>query len=217
MAARYEDWEKDKMNIETSRMIIRNFTPEDAADLHEIFGDDETMENCEPAYDFEKTKEFLTSFCIGRKGAVAAVHKESNKVIGYILFNDADEGVYEMGWIYNRRFWRQGYAYESCKAVIDYAFGELKAHKVFAEAIDTVKSVSLMRTSHLTSFFCSARFIISKMMRTNRNVSAKQSVYAKTAVRSSSPLFPTTLFSSQNSDMTLNISATVIMTRKPLS
>ena len=133
------------MKIETPRMIIRDFTPEDAADLHEIFGDDETMENCEPAYNFEKTKEFLTSFCIGRKGAVAAVHKESNKVIGYILFNDADEGVYEMGWIYNRSFWRQGYAYESCKAVIDYAFTELNAHKVFAEAIDTMKSVSLMQ------------------------------------------------------------------------
>ena len=29
--------------------------------------------------------------------------------------------------------------------MIDYAFGELKAHKVFAEAIDTVKSVSLMQ------------------------------------------------------------------------
>lgn len=62
------------MNIETTRMIIRDFTPEDAADLYDIFGDDETMENCEPAYDFEKTKEFLTSFCIGRNGAVAAVH-----------------------------------------------------------------------------------------------------------------------------------------------
>ena len=133
------------MNIETPRTIIRNFTLEDAADLHEIFGDEETMKNCEPAFDFEKTKEFLTFFCIGRKGAVATVHKESNKVIGYILFNEADEGVYEMGWIYNRSFWRQGYAYESCKAVIDYAFAELKAHKVFAEAIDTVKSVSLMQ------------------------------------------------------------------------
>ena len=133
------------MYVETPRMIIRDFTPEDAADLHEIFGDDETMENCEPAYDFEKTKEFLTSFCIGKKGAVAAVHKESSKVIGYILFNQADEGVYEMGWIYNRSFWRQGYAYESCKAVIDYAFAELNAHKVFTEAIDAVKSVSLMK------------------------------------------------------------------------
>jgi len=133
------------MHIETLRMIIRDFKPEDAADLHDIFGDEETMKNCEPAYDFEKTKEFLSSFCIGRKGAVAVVHKESGKMMGYILFNEADEGVYEMGWIYNRNFWRQGYAYESCKAVIDYAFRDLKVHKVFAEAIDAVKSVGLMQ------------------------------------------------------------------------
>ncbi len=133
------------MYIETVRMIIRDFTPGDAADLQEIFGDEETMKNCEPAYDLEKTKEFLTSFCIGRKGAIAAVHKDSGKVIGYILFKRQDEGVYEMGWIYNRSFWRQGYAYESCKAVIDYAFAELKIHKVFAEAIDAVKSVGLMQ------------------------------------------------------------------------
>ena len=133
------------MYIETPRMIVRDFIPEDAADLQEILGDDETMKYCEPAYDFEKTQEFLTSFCIGRKGAVAAVHKESGKMIGYILFNEIDEGIYELGWFFNRSFWRQGYAYESCKAVIDYAFGELKAHKVFAETIDTVKSVSLMQ------------------------------------------------------------------------
>lgn len=133
------------MHIETPRMIIRDFIPEDVADLHEIFGDNETMENCEPAYDLEKTKAFLTSFCIDRKGAVAAVHRESGKMMGYILFNELDEGVYEMGWIYNRNFWRQGYAYESCKAVIDNAFEERKAHKVFAEAIDAVKSVGLMK------------------------------------------------------------------------
>ena len=133
------------MYIETERLLIRDFTQSDAADLHEILGDDETMEHCEPSYDFEKTKEFLTSFCIGRKAAVAAVHKETGKMVGYILFNEFDEGVYEMGWIYNRSFWQQGYAYESCKAVIDYAFGELKAHKIFAEAIDAVKSVGLMK------------------------------------------------------------------------
>ena len=40
---------------------------------------------------------------------------------------------------------RQGYAYEACKAVIDYAFCELDAHKVFAETIDGVKSVGLMQ------------------------------------------------------------------------
>ena len=83
------------MYIDPPRMIIRVFIPEDAADLQEILGDGETMKNCEPAYDFEKTKEFLTSFCIGRNGAVAAVYKESGKMMGYILFNEFDEGVYE--------------------------------------------------------------------------------------------------------------------------
>ena len=133
------------MYIETPRMIVRDFSPEDAADLQEILGDDETMKYCEPAYDFEKTEKFLTSFCIGRKGAVAAVHKEGSKLIGYILFNEIDKGIYELGWFFNRSFWRRGYAYESCKSVIDYAFGELNAHKVFAETIDAVKSVGLMR------------------------------------------------------------------------
>lgn len=126
-------------------MTIRSFAPEDAPDLHEILGDAETMEYCEPAYDFEKTKAFLHSFCIGQKGAVAAVHRETGKVIGYILFKEQGEGVYEMGWFLNRRFWHQGYALESCKAVIDDAFRTLHAHKIFAETIDPVKSVGLMK------------------------------------------------------------------------
>lgn len=131
------------MYIETSRLIIRSFIPEDAVALHEILGDAETMENCEPAYNYEKTQNFLSSFCIARKGAVAAVHRESGKVIGYILFNELDEDVYEMGWFFNRNFWHQGYALEACRAVIDHAFRERKVHKIFAETIDTVKSASL--------------------------------------------------------------------------
>lgn len=35
----------------TPGMMIHDLTPEGAADLHDIFGDDKTMENCEPAYD----------------------------------------------------------------------------------------------------------------------------------------------------------------------
>lgn len=132
------------MYIDTPRMIIRDFMAEDAADLYEIFGDAETMEYCEPAYDFEKTKMFLSSFCIARKSAVAAVHRESGKLIGYILFHHQGNGIYEMGYFFNRSFWRQHYAYEACKAVTDYAFGTLHAHKIFAETIDTVKSVPLM-------------------------------------------------------------------------
>lgn len=88
---------KQALYIETTQMIIRSFTPDDASDLYDILGDAATMESCEPAYSLEKTERFLSSFCIGQHGAVAAVHKESGKMIGYILFNELYEGVYEMG------------------------------------------------------------------------------------------------------------------------
>ena len=133
-----------KMYIETDRMVIRDFTVNDVNDMQDILGDEETMKNCEPVYTIEKTADFLQTFCIGKRGAVAAVHKETAKVIGYILFNGFDEGVYEIGWFFNRNFWGQGFAYESCKAVIDYAFDKMNAHKVFAETIDGIKSVHLM-------------------------------------------------------------------------
>lgn len=133
------------MRIETQRTLIRDYTMDDIKDLQDILGDADVMKNCEPAYDLEKTSDFLSKFCIGKRGAVAVVHKHSSKMIGYILFKMFDKGVYEIGWIFNKDFWHQGYAYESCKAVLDYAFSELDAHKIFAETIDSIKSVGLMK------------------------------------------------------------------------
>ena len=132
------------MHLDTPRLTIRNFTPEDAADLQEILGDAQTMKYSEPPYDLEKTKQFLSAFCIERGGGVAAVHVETNKVIGYILFSQIQPEEYELGWFFNRQFWRKGYAFEACHAVIEYAFDVLGAKKVFSETIDGVKSVALM-------------------------------------------------------------------------
>lgn len=133
------------MYIETGRMIIRDFMADDWKDLHEILSDPIVMEKCEPAYTPEQTKSFLSEFCIGKKGAFAAVLKENHKVIGDVLFHVYSEGVYEIGWFFNRAYWRRGYAHEACQAVIDYAFQELDAHKIFAETIDAVRSVGMMK------------------------------------------------------------------------
>jgi len=133
------------MHLKTPRMILRDFIPEDASDLQEILGDAKVMEFSEAPFDLMKTKAFLASFCIGRHGAVAAVHKESGKVIGYILFSELEPDVYEMGWFFNRRFWRQGFAFEACSVLIDHAFTQRNAKKIIAETADTVRSVGLMR------------------------------------------------------------------------
>ena len=108
------------MLIETERMIVRDFTLDDVDDLQEIFGDAETMRNCEPAYELAKTEKFLREFCIGKQGGLAAVLKASSKAVGYILFNECEPSVYEIGWIFNRNYWRKGYAYEACRAVMEY-------------------------------------------------------------------------------------------------
>ena len=136
------------MNLETDRMILRDFNIDDLNDLHEIFGDHEVMKNCEPAYKKTKTKKFLQSFCINRKpkGAFAAILKENNKLIGYVLFKSLDEpGIFEIGWIFNKNYWKKGYAFEICNQLISYSFEEMKIHKICAEAVDKEKSVPLMK------------------------------------------------------------------------
>lgn len=132
------------MFIETDRMYVRDFKPDDVYDLHEILGDAETMKNCEPAYSFAKTQKFMSEFCIEKKGAVAAALKDSDKVIGYILFKPWADSVYEIGWIFNRAYWRQGYACEACSELMAYGFREMHVHKIVAETIDVQKSVPLM-------------------------------------------------------------------------
>ena len=133
------------MYLETDRMTVRDFAMDDLEDLQAILGDEETMAYSEPTYTRERTAEFLRQFCVEKKGAVAAVLKATGRVIGYILFHEFDEGVYEMGWFFNRTCWGKGYALEACKAVVDHAFNQQNAHKIFAETIDGGRSVGLMK------------------------------------------------------------------------
>lgn len=136
------------MYIRTKRLVIRDYSPSDWRDLHEIFSDPVVMKECEPAYSEEQTRDALDYF-IKKSIAYAVCLADSGKVIGHALFNQLpppdEEGVYEIGWIYNRNYWRNGYAFEAAKALIDYGFQELKLHKICAETIDPVKSVGMMK------------------------------------------------------------------------
>ncbi len=134
----------DFTHIQTPRLTLRPFSVVDLADLHEIFSDAETMAHIEPPFSIEKTEEFLRSFCIERGAALACVHRES-ELIGYLLFNATEPDVYEIGWIFNRAYWRQAYAFEACSALLSHAFEQLGAKKVFAETTDAEKSLPLMR------------------------------------------------------------------------
>ena len=141
------------MYIRTPRLIIRDYSPADWQDLHEIFSDEIVMKECEPAYTEEQTKSTL-DYYIKKSIAFAVTLADTGKLIGHALFAQLpppeETGIYEIGWIYNRAYWRQGYAFEASKALIDYGFQEIKLHKICAETIDPVKSVGLMRKLGMT-------------------------------------------------------------------
>ncbi|MFW5913984.1 MAG: GNAT family N-acetyltransferase [Bacillota bacterium] len=52
--------------------------------------------------------------------------------------------------IFNKDFWRKGYASEAAKAMFDYGFRQLKLHKVVAETIDDERSLSIMKELGMT-------------------------------------------------------------------
>lgn len=137
----------EKLSIETPRLTLRTFTMEDFDALWEIFGDPVVMEHVAP-YTEEETREFLRTFCVERDppGACAAVRKEDGRLIGYLLCKQIDEpGIYELGWIFRRDVWRQGYAYEAVSALMDHLFRVRGVHKVMAETEDAVRSLGLMK------------------------------------------------------------------------
>lgn len=135
------------MQLETARLIIRPYEATDLDDFHEIFSDETVMRDCEPSYDRKASQKWLDYF-IKNPIASAVVLKETGKLIGHALFKQLpgeEAGIYEIGWIYNRRFWRRGYAYEAAQAQMDEGFERLKLHKICAQTIDPVKSVPLMK------------------------------------------------------------------------
>lgn len=134
------------MYLETERLIIRNFSASDLSDLHEMLGDPDTMRFLEPAYTRQQTDAFLKTFCMEQGGAMAAVEKNSGKLIGYFLFHACGSpDCCELGWIVHRDHRRRGYAYEACLALIEFGFRVLGLREIFAETVDGISSVGLMK------------------------------------------------------------------------
>ena len=136
------------MNLDTERMILRDFTMDDLSDFLEIVSDAQLPVQAGFSYDREYSEDFFREFCIERnpKGGFAAVAKDTGKVIGYVLFHSVDEpDIYDIGWIFNKDYRGQGYATEICGRLIYHGFVEMELHKICAETIDTVKSVLLMK------------------------------------------------------------------------
>jgi len=125
--------EMKKDLIKTKRLIIRKFLVNDFKDLFEYLSDIEI-------YRFEPGSpiniEMANILCKERSKDnkyLAVVLK--NKVIGHIYFSQIEPKelmTWETGYIFNRKYQKNGFATESLKAVIEYGFKYLYVHKIIA-------------------------------------------------------------------------------------
>lgn len=123
----------DKMIIaETRRLILRRYKEEDLPDLFEYLSDPEVVEY-EPhkPLTFDEAKENL-EWRIGTDEMIAVELKSSHKMIGNVYMGKRDFDALETGYVFNRSFWGQGYAFESCQALIQQAFSA-GCHRIYAE------------------------------------------------------------------------------------
>ena len=122
------------MILETDRLRLREFVPEDLAALCQILCDRETMRFYPMSFDEAAAREWITRnqrrYAIDGHGLWAMELKSTGEMIGDcgISFHAVDgESLREIGYHLRRDMWRQGLATEAARACRDYGFSELNA------------------------------------------------------------------------------------------
>lgn len=123
------------MVLETDRLIIRRFTPNDWKDIYEYLSQEQVVKY-EP-YGILTEYECKKEAAVRSRNEVflAVCLKDSGKLIGNVYFAQQEPkefGNWEIGYVFNPKYYGKGYATESCRAVIDYGFKHLKARRIIA-------------------------------------------------------------------------------------
>ena len=114
--------------LETNRLIIRNFHPDDWQDLQEMTIEHQATEwaKLEPLSPTgEEDVKGMAAFFASGDSFLAVVLKATGKQFGVIAIErreGQEEPVHNLGYTFHPGYSRQGYATESCLAVMAYLF-----------------------------------------------------------------------------------------------
>lgn len=122
--------------LETSRLILRAFRPEDLGPLSELLANPDFMRFSSGVYDREKTSVFLNKIIDwherGLPSLLAVQVKPEETVLGYCGFYRHPEVMkdIEIGYRLHPDYWNRGLITEGARCVRDHAFRELKLPRV---------------------------------------------------------------------------------------
>jgi len=130
--------------LQTTRLLLREFTPEDVDALALVLSDPETMRYYPAPYDragveqwIERNRQRYQDDGVGL-WAMELTKTEGSKVreiigdCGIILQQVEGERLYEIGYHLRRDFWGQGLASEAAIACRDWALAHLKTERLIS-------------------------------------------------------------------------------------
>lgn len=142
--------------METARLKIRSFLPDDGQDLFEYLSQPEVVKY-EPYRAF--TKEQAKQEAINRSNKsdfFAICLKDTGKLIGNVYLSKQEFETWELGYVFNLNYQGKGYATEAVTALIDSLFAGNKAQRIvaFCDPLNTaswklLERLNMRREGHL--------------------------------------------------------------------
>jgi RimJ/RimL family protein N-acetyltransferase len=153
--------------LETERLLLRPFTLDNVAEIHrQVYSDPIVCEHyCGKTRALEETRQWIAyriwQLKDSQLGFLAVERKADRELLGlvalqhyvasWIVWEDAPSLPFatlevELTYALGRAHWKQGYATEACRALIDYAFRELRIPRLaYAVSGANPNSYNLMR------------------------------------------------------------------------
>ena len=127
------------MILETARLRVREFVPEDADALEAVLGDPVAMQYYPAAFDRAEIDNWIrrnrARYVDPGFGLWAMLLKDSGELIGdcgcYVREVDGNY-EFELGWHVRPDLWGRGYAAEAAQGCIEYGFSTLGAERIIA-------------------------------------------------------------------------------------
>ncbi len=128
-------------SLETNRLLLRPFSLNDAAGVQRLAGDYDvasTTLRIPHPYEDGIAEQWIethaTAYAKGNSATFAIELKSTREFVGgiaLVIFRGANRG--ELGYWVGKPYWGQGICTEATRAVLGYAFNELKLNRVSAE------------------------------------------------------------------------------------